>query len=112
MLPAGVRGKAGTRNVLVLSLARDARERLAEFKLPATQADVVKCLAQSLGPRPMAEIIAALGCTAAPINALRRKGLVVADTQRLRTTRDEEAQAAEAKHLPLNNVHATALGHV
>ncbi len=112
MLPAGVRGKAGTRNVLVLSLAAGARERVAEFKLPDTQAQVVKHLAESLGPQPMAEVISALGCTAAPINTLRRKGLVVADTQRLRTTRDEEPHTAPEKHLMLNADQQPALGAI
>jgi primosomal protein N' (replication factor Y) len=95
--------------VLVLSLAAGARERLAEFKLSGTQAEIVRYLSESLGPRPMAEVISALGCTAAPINTLRRKGLIVADTQRLRTTRDDEPQPTPEKHLTLNADQQPAL---
>jgi primosomal protein N' (replication factor Y) len=109
MLPAGVRGKAGTRNVLVLSLAPGARERLADFKLPATQARIVQHLAESLGPRPMADVLSALGCTPAPINTLRRKGLVIADTQRMLTAREAELRLAPEQHLQLNAEQQRAL---
>ena len=51
VVPAGVRGKAGTRDVTLLSVPPDVASQLATLKLPAKQLEALKILAAS--PKPL-----------------------------------------------------------
>ncbi|HEX4129801.1 MAG TPA: primosomal protein N' [Pirellulales bacterium] len=87
VVPAAVREQAGTRLTTLLSVPPETRARLDELKLSAKQAAVVRTLLES--PRPLsAQELARAGCTQAPIAALRRKGVLAAETRRL--ARDAE----------------------
>ena len=58
--------------------------RLEELNLPAKQAQVLRKLVAVGKPVLSAELMATVPCTAAPITALRRKGLIRSDVTRVR----------------------------
>ncbi len=83
VIPAGVRGQAGTREVTFLSVPTNVAARLTQLKLPLKQAEVLRTLIESPVAMSTPQLAAAVGCTAAPIRALQRKGLVRAEVQRV-----------------------------
>jgi primosomal protein N' (replication factor Y) len=109
VVPAGVRGGAGTRLATLLSVDSEAAERLPELKLPPKQLEVLKILAAAKKPLGPGELARAAGCTQAPIATLRRKGLIRAHTGRISTLPPEKAEAAREKHLVLNPDQERAL---
>ncbi len=91
VLPAGVRGQAGTRLTTLLSVPPEAVNKLKDLKLPSKQAVVLKVLAESDGPLAPNELARLARCTQAPITALRHKGLIAARTGRVRQHKPEAA---------------------
>jgi primosomal protein N' (replication factor Y) len=83
VVPAGVRGQAGTREVKLVRLVHGAHERVAEAKLRSPQQrKAYETLAASDRPWEIAELAGKVGCTAAPIRALAKLGLVEVQTVR------------------------------
>jgi len=76
VIPAGVRGQAGTRRVTRLTAPANALVKLTQLKLPPKQAHALRTLAASPNPLTMAELCRLAGCTTSPIKALERKGLI------------------------------------
>jgi len=109
--PAGVRVGAGTRPTTLLSVDQDAISRLGEQyqKLSPKQREVLNILASAKGPMSPGEVARAARCTAGPITALRRKGLVRSRVGRVTTELPQEAVAASEKHLVLNPDQQLAL---
>ena len=92
IVPAGVKSKAGTREVTFFSLSPDLSKRaenagqlLAELKLPAKQRAVIEALIGAAGPMRVDELTEAAGCGVVPIHSLRDKGLVIALRERVLT---------------------------
>jgi primosomal protein N' (replication factor Y) len=113
VLPAGVRGQAGTRMTTLLSLADDARERMAAIKLPVKQLAVLNVLAAATKPMQPQELANAARCTLAPVMALRRKGLIRSRTGRIERPRDvEHAAVARESNFVLNADQKKALDAV
>jgi primosomal protein N' (replication factor Y) len=112
VVPAGVRGQAGTRNVKFLSVQPEVAVRIAQLELPAKQAEVLKILSSSERPLTAKQVASRAGCTTAPINELRKKGLIRETVERLAVEQFEEApQAREAPH-ELNAHQAAALAAI
>ena len=109
VVPAGVRGGAGTRLATLLSVDSEAAKQLPELKLPPKQLEVLKFLATAKEPLGPGELARAARCTQAPIAALRRKGLIRAHTGRIRTLLPDKTIAAREKHLVLNPDQEQAL---
>ncbi|MEZ6112239.1 MAG: DEAD/DEAH box helicase [Pirellulaceae bacterium] len=109
VVPASVRGQAGTRERMFLSVPTNVAARLTQLKLPPKQAHILKVLAGSPRPMLMPELMLAAGCTAGPIKQLREKKLVVEQSKRVNTT--ELAQTVEDReaHLDLNEDQQQAL---
>ncbi len=76
VIPAGVRGRAGTREVVLLDVPTNVIAKLTQLKLPPKQAEALRQLAGSTTPLSIPELRKRCGCTAAPIHGLIRKGLV------------------------------------
>ena len=76
VLPAGVRSGAGLRPVTLLSLCPEALAKTDRSALTAKQAAVLHALEAASGPMTPTDLARAARCTQAPINALRRKGLI------------------------------------
>ncbi len=112
VLPAGVRGGAGTRDTLLLSVPPPVRSKLGTLKLPKKQAAALEILAASTRPMLPAALANAAGCTQAPIDNLRRKGLITAETVRLRRDRFDEPEIQREASLKLNPDQRQALDEV
>ena len=67
IVPAGVRSKAGTREIVLLSVANQIVAKLTQLQLPKKQADALKILAGSPTPLTMDQLADAAGCSTAPI---------------------------------------------
>ncbi|TWT99804.1 Primosomal protein N' [Botrimarina colliarenosi] len=85
VVPSGVRGRAGTRDVTLLSVPTKVAARLTGLELPPKQADVLQALAASSKPLSLKQLAMRVGCTTAPINALRKRGLIESRVERLAT---------------------------
>ena len=112
VVPAGVRVQAGTRSVKVLSVAPEAAARLGELKLTEKQTRVMKTLTAAGEPLTMDELIRTAQCTAAPVNALRRNGLISTATRRARQTQQPEPAAPRQAPLVLNRDQQAALNAI
>ena len=109
IVPSGVRGQAGTREMVFLSVSTSVAARLTQLKLPKKQAEALRHLAGSVEPITPPQLAAAVGCTQAPITALRKKGLVHSELRRVRTTGVIEEHVACEEHLTLNDDQLVAL---
>lgn len=109
VVPAGVRQKAGTRDVTLLSVAPETAARLGELKLSDKQGAVIRHLASSPRPLSAPQLAARAGCTVAPINALRKKGLLVASVERLSTARVDQVNVPREAAHELNEDQLAAL---
>ncbi len=112
VVPAGVRGQAGTRMTTLLSLDAGARERIASMKLPEKQLAALRALAAAKQPLTPAELAQAARCTSAPITALRRKGLIRSQTGRMQRRQAEPPRAGREANLVLNPDQQRALDAV
>jgi primosomal protein N' (replication factor Y) len=109
VVPAAVRYEAGTRDVRLLHVAPEASRGVGDLKLPAKQADVLRTLAASPRPLSLKELSVRAGCTVAPINQLRKKGLITETVERLTIKLDGLATYAQQPAHELNSDQAQAL---
>ncbi|MBI1904047.1 MAG: primosomal protein N' [Planctomycetia bacterium] len=108
VLPAGVRQKAGIRTELILSVPQPVLAQLSALKLPKKQAAVLDELARRQ-PLTLGVLAQSVGCTMAPIAALRKKGLIVAQTRRVRSLPREAPAPPTEAHLEMNPDQSQAL---
>ncbi len=111
IVPAGVRGKAGTREMTFLSVPPAVKEQLqrGEIKLGQKQLDALKVLAESSRPLTPPELALAAKCTLGPIGELRKKKLVKAEVRRIQHLEMEEVATPREEHLRLNPDQQIAL---
>jgi primosomal protein N' (replication factor Y) len=109
VLPAGVRSKAGTRQITLLSLAPDVKESLPAAGLSTKQMEIVRYLAASAQPIEPKRLAQALKCTLAPIATLRRKGILRATTERVSAESQQEPALARQPDFKLNADQQLAL---
>jgi len=102
VVPAGVRGGAGTRMATLLAVDPDAVQRLGELKLSPKQLLVLKVLAESKKPMEPGELARAASCTTGPITSLRRKGLIRSRTERISSLQADDVPHVREEHLMLN----------
>jgi primosomal protein N' (replication factor Y) len=96
VVPAGVRGQAGTRQTQFVSLPTHVAARLSSLKLTPTQKRIFDVLAGQQQAVPIQQLASAARCTLSPIHSLHKKGLVV-----LELRRHDAAPAGEAEvHVP------------
>ena len=95
IVPAGVRGRAGTRDVTLLSVPTRVASRITTLDLPPKQRAVLEALAASAKPLAIKQLAQRAQCTTAPINALRKRGLIESHVERLDTgERDDRFEQA------------------
>jgi primosomal protein N' (replication factor Y) len=125
VLPAGVRGQAGTRMATLLTLDPRGAELLAageqrahhaehdEYgRLSDTQREILRALAAAGEPLAPQELARRAHCSPAPIATLRRKGLIRSQTARVSTARQAETALPREEHLTLNPDQQRALDAV
>ena len=110
ILPAGVRGKAGTRETTLFSVPTRVSAKITRLDLPEKQAKALMVLAASSKPLAMKQWMARAECTAAPINALRKKELVESRVERIDTDPLLEEEVERGTPHTLNDEQAAALG--
>ncbi|MBI3467469.1 MAG: DEAD/DEAH box helicase family protein, partial [Planctomycetes bacterium] len=82
MLPASVKAGVGTREVLMVRLAKTPPTEFDTSRLPAKQRRVLEVLADSSEPVTPVELQRLAACGPGPITALRREGLLETVRQR------------------------------
>ena len=112
VVPAGVRHDAGGRDVTFLTVLPDAPERAKSLKLSAKQTELLQLLAASEQPLTAKELAARAGCTVAPVNLLRKKGLVVATVKRIGSDGAHEVSHPRQAPLELNADQVQALAAI
>ncbi|MEM6331181.1 MAG: primosomal protein N', partial [Planctomycetota bacterium] len=112
VVPSGVRGGAGTRQVVLLSAPTHVAARLATLDLPEKQRRVMQALVASPKPLAVKQLAARAGCTTAPINTLRKKGLIEAKTERLDTGELEQLHVQREAPRELNDDQRPALAAI
>ncbi len=114
VVPAGVRGQAGTREMTFLSVPPEIAEQLAAgtLKLGIKQADALRLLAASPRPLTPPELAQAAKCTLGPIAELRKKKLVAAEVRRISQVELDEAPAPREDRLQLNDDQQVALERI
>ena len=108
VVPAGVRGEAGTRMTTFLSVDAKAVAAL-EKPLPEKQARVIRYLSASNEPLTPQQVALACQCTSAPITTLRRKGLIRSQQRRVDQSKKTEAAEPRESALKLNPDQRNAL---
>jgi len=109
VIPAGVRGNAGTREVVLLDVPTNVVARLTQLKLPPKQAHALTCLAASNEPMTSADLAKLAQCTTAPIRELIKKGLVRGNTVRLHQGEHDVTPLQAASPPQLNSDQQQAL---
>ena len=109
VIPAAVRGNAGTREVTLLSVLPQVTARLAGMKLLGKQEQVLTTLAGSSRPLTPPELAEKCGCTLAPITALRKKGLISAEVRRVSHAHFDELDIEREPAKQLNQDQTDAL---
>jgi len=109
VVPAGVRGQAGTREMTFLSVPTHVAAKLTQLKLPPKQANALKLLAASPEPLTPKQLAHAAKCTMGPVNGLRAKKLVVEEVRRVYHAEIDERVEERQPHLDLNRDQQIAL---
>ena len=112
VLPAGVRGQAGTRMATLLTLDPRGAELLAAGEMPDKQREILRALATAAEPLTPQELARAARCSPGPIATLRRKGLIRSQTARVSSARQAETALPREAHLKLNPDQQRALDAV
>jgi primosomal protein N' (replication factor Y) len=98
-IPSGVRAAAGTRQRMVLFASQGATDQAIQKLASSKQQEAVRQLLLSKNGLTMDQLQKLVGCSAAPITALRRMGLIEARQERMF---DEESFSPKAPaSLPL-----------
>ena len=99
VIPAGVREGAGIRAEKVFHIAHDVAEPHVLKQLPAKQRALFTTLQKAAEPISQQELLKLVGCTAAPLRALEKKG-IIRPTRRL-VQRAPETQERIEKPAPV-----------
>jgi primosomal protein N' (replication factor Y) len=120
VVPAAVRGQAGTRRVQYVSLAPPpatgtgtADSHPSDEKPPRLtdkQYAILELLKAAARPLSTAHVCQAIGCTISPIHNLRAKGLVVVDARRVLRDNVEEWSGQQEHAVELNADQQAAVG--
>jgi len=112
VVPAGVREQSGTRETTLLSVSPEILDRIDKLELPPKQVQVLTRLARLDRPLGAPQLARLAGCTVAPINALRKKGLLVAFKSREFTPAEPGANPTRDTNLILNPAQQNALTEI
>ncbi len=112
VVPAGVKNRAGTREVLMLRIVPQGNQSPNGTKLTAKQADVIRVLTEAGKPLPLELVARQAGCGTGPITALRRRRLIEAFPERTVPGEPDSAPQATEQNLVLNPDQQQALDHI
>ncbi|MFO0906634.1 MAG: primosomal protein N' [Pirellulales bacterium] len=109
IVPAAVRTQAGTREQLFLTVPAEVWANRDQWRLPARQRAILESLATAGRPLTSAELSERAGCSASPIQTLRKKGFIVDRVERIDSGEIQERPAELGAPLVLNDDQQRAL---
>lgn len=112
VVPSGVRGQAGTREVTLLSVPTKVAARLTQLEVTPTQRKVLETLAASAKPLSPPELARIAQCSMGPIQTLRKQGLIERRMERLDTSHVEEQPVARKPSKELHGDQVKALATI
>lgn len=112
VIPAGVKNRSGTREILYLHPSEQLEQKVTRVKLPPKQKAVIDVLTSSDSPLRIDELSELAGCGTGPINSLREKGLIEAVRQRGNVSAPEFGQIDRVEDLILNEDQAVVLDRI
>ena len=112
VVPAGVKNRAGTREVLMLEINAEVCAAHPAIKLPPKQAAVIAVLAAAGKPLALEHVARQANCGTAPITALRRKRFVKAFAERSEPGEPDAPPSPLEQNLVLNPDQARALERI
>ncbi len=112
IVPAGVRSKAGTRNVVYLTVPNQVVAKLTQLQLPKKQAQALRIIAASPKALSIDQAAELAGCSTAPLKALCEKNLVTVHRERVHQNDHNLTGKAIEDDLALNPAQADALAKI
>jgi len=112
VVPAGVKNRAGTREVLMLELNAEVCAAHQGIKLPPKQAAVIAVLAAAGKPLALEHVARQANCGTAPITALRRKRFVHAFAERSEPGEPDAPASPFTENLVLTSDQARVLDRI
>ena len=112
VVPAGVKNRAGTRDVLMLQINAEACAANKGARLPPKQEAVMQVLTAAGKPLPLEQVARRAECGTAPITALRRKRFIQTFTERTEPQEPEPAPVTPERDLVLNPDQKHALDRI
>ncbi len=109
VIPAAVRGNAGTREVTLLSVPPEVVAGIAKIKLPEKQLRVLTTLAASSKPMTPGDLADKCRCTQAPITGLRKKKLITSEVRRVSHAHFDDIDIEREPTKTLNEIQSSAL---
>jgi primosomal protein N' (replication factor Y) len=109
VIPAGVKSKAGTREVTFFRVADEVRRQWPDVKLPAKQRAVVAALIGTPEPLPIEQLARLAGCGVGPIHTLRDRGVIVAERRRTFTAARDVGEIEPPTELRLTHEQQRAV---
>ncbi|MEZ6118602.1 MAG: primosomal protein N' [Pirellulaceae bacterium] len=111
VVPAGVRGRVGTREVTLLFVPKAVLAR-TDLQLPPAQEKAFKALAGSKLPLTQSQLCKAAECSSGPVRALISKGLIETKTGRTELAEPNALVKEDANHVCLNADQEKALSSI
>lgn len=112
VIPAGVRGRAGTRTAVLVNVAAEVADRIAELDVSPKQRAVLQALVANGTAMTLPELAKVAECTQGPIQALRRRGYLQAEKRRIRNRELAPPRLPRQSNLVLNADQTRALDAV
>jgi primosomal protein N' (replication factor Y) len=109
VVPAGVKRKAGTKLITLLRPKPDVCGDLETLELSPKQRTVLELLCAATDPIPAEQLAEAADCGPGPIDALRKRGLILASRQRTESFEADLPPVAPVPDLQLNRHQQHAL---
>ena len=111
-VPAGVKNRAGTREILMLRINAEVCAEHKGVKLPPKQAVVMEVLEAAGKPMTLERVASEAKCGTAPITALRRKRFIQAFAERSDPHEKEVVSPPQESNLVLNPDQQRALDRI
>ncbi|MFN9269761.1 MAG: primosomal protein N' [Planctomycetaceae bacterium] len=102
VVPAGVKNRAGTRNQVVVRINPEAWPANPPPELTDKQTAVLQALSAAGRPLDLGQLARLARCGTAPITALRRRGILLAETERTEVDQSGDAPVERQADLDLN----------
>lgn len=112
VIPAGVKSKAGTRELTHYRVSTQLKSQWPDIKLPAKQRAVAAALMGATQPLTVEQLTEQAGCGIGPIHTLRDRGWIVAEQHRVWTSQEIDEAPEPHQELHLTHEQQTAVNAI